>query len=481
MARLPRVLLIAHRYLGLGVGPFMIMWCLSGIVMMYVPYPRLPELARRSGLGPIDWGSLGSHAGGPEDERIDAATVEMLAGRVVLRANLRTIDLAGGTPIGAITPERASAIASDFAACFPGIERRERPEVRELVRDDTWTFSGIAPQERPLYRVALGDRNATEIYVSSVTGRVVQATTRRQRAWSWFGSVPHWIYVAALRRHARIWNAVVVFVSACGSFLTVFGIALGVSRWKSGLNGRRVRNARQLHHLAGLVFGIATLTWVASGLLSMNPGGLFESRDDGPAQIALQGSPPAMSRVTAALHAIARSAIAARAVSVEMAPLGGDLYFVIQDHAGRRIRVDESARPAPLTQESIQRTTVAAFSGAPVELLPSGDDYFIPETPTPVYRVIADDTEHIRYYLDSVSGEVETSVGPSDKKYRWLHDAFHKLDAPSALRASSIRWVLMIALLAGAAATGVSGLLIGIRHLLERTRRRACTEERNGS
>ncbi|HVW30627.1 MAG TPA: PepSY domain-containing protein [Polyangiaceae bacterium] len=474
MARLPRALLVAHRYLGIGVGPFMIMWCLSGIIMMYVPYPRLPEAARRSGLGPIDWSNLGSYAGGRKDERVDAATVEMLAGRVVLRADLRTVDLANGTPIGAITPERASAIAADFAAWFPGIEQRKRPEVRELVRDDTWTFSGIAPQERPLYRIALGDRKATEIYVSSVTGRIVQATTRRQRVWSWFGSVPHWIYVAALRRHARLWNAVVVFVSACGSFLTVFGIVLGVSRWKSGLNGRRVRDARRLHHLGGLVFGIATLTWVASGLLSMNPGGLFENRDDSPVEIALLGSPPAMSRVTAALRGIARSAIAARAVSVEMAPLGGNLYFVIQDHAGRRVRVDESARPAPLTQERLQRTTVAAFGGAPVELLPSGDDYFLPEPPTPVYRVIANDAERIRYYLDPISGKMETSVGPSDKKYRWLHDALHKLDAPSALRTSSIRWILMIALLAGAAATGASGLLIGIRHVLERTRRHAC-------
>ena len=30
------------------------------------------------------------------------------------------------------------------------------------------------------------------------------------------------------------------------------------------------------HHVAGLVFGVLTLSWILSGLLSMNPWGLLE-------------------------------------------------------------------------------------------------------------------------------------------------------------------------------------------------------------
>ena len=35
----------------------MLMWCLSGIVLMYVPYPTLSQSLRLSGLAPIDWGA----------------------------------------------------------------------------------------------------------------------------------------------------------------------------------------------------------------------------------------------------------------------------------------------------------------------------------------------------------------------------------------------------------------------------------------
>ena len=35
------------------------------------------------------------------------------------------------------------------------------------------------------------------------------------------------------------------------------------------------------HHIAGLLFGIVTMTWAFSGLLSMNPWGFLEGRRGG--------------------------------------------------------------------------------------------------------------------------------------------------------------------------------------------------------
>ena len=36
-----RVLLFVHRYLAVAVGLLMALWCLSGFVMLYQPYPEL--------------------------------------------------------------------------------------------------------------------------------------------------------------------------------------------------------------------------------------------------------------------------------------------------------------------------------------------------------------------------------------------------------------------------------------------------------
>ena len=41
-----RATVITHRYLGIAIGLLMVMWFVSGIVMMYVPFPQVKEAER---------------------------------------------------------------------------------------------------------------------------------------------------------------------------------------------------------------------------------------------------------------------------------------------------------------------------------------------------------------------------------------------------------------------------------------------------
>ena len=50
-----QVIVILHRYLGVAVGLLMMMWFLSGIVMVYVDLPRVTEEDRARTLEPIRW------------------------------------------------------------------------------------------------------------------------------------------------------------------------------------------------------------------------------------------------------------------------------------------------------------------------------------------------------------------------------------------------------------------------------------------
>src|SRR5690242_14162494 len=58
------VLIVLHRWLGIAVCLFVTMWFASGIVMHFVPFPRLTDAERLSGLPPIDFGRINSD---PED------------------------------------------------------------------------------------------------------------------------------------------------------------------------------------------------------------------------------------------------------------------------------------------------------------------------------------------------------------------------------------------------------------------------------
>src|SRR5450631_2555981 len=202
-----RWILLLHRYLGIAVGALMVMWCLSGVVMMYVSYPQLSENVRLKHLEPIAWHDCCKI---PDTLRADAhfssIWIEMLAGRPVLflREDSRPIDLLTGAWIENLSADQAAEVAKRFATS----RSPAAPHLLGLVDRDQWTVAGDFNAARPMFRFGLGDEAGTELYVSGLSGRAVQMTTARERFWNWLGAVPHWLYFTELRRHAGAWSQV---------------------------------------------------------------------------------------------------------------------------------------------------------------------------------------------------------------------------------------------------------------------------------
>jgi hypothetical protein len=49
-----RLLILLHRYVGLYIGIIIVLWCLSGIVMMYVQYPEYSRTEQLVDLQPLE-------------------------------------------------------------------------------------------------------------------------------------------------------------------------------------------------------------------------------------------------------------------------------------------------------------------------------------------------------------------------------------------------------------------------------------------
>jgi uncharacterized iron-regulated membrane protein len=486
-----RAWLLIHRYLGMTVGALMVMWCLSGMVMLFVPFPRLTERQRLTGLPPLAWRSCCAAAAFAEldDGAPSSLQVEMLGGRPVLRGqtagpSIRLLDLSNGATITRVTLSQAAGVASDFAARSDRAARRATataaltsrapppPRLLGVVDRDQWTLSGVPETERPLYRFALGDGAETELYVSSVSGRAVQVTTARQRFWSWLGAIPHWLYFVWLRRHAALWSGVVIYAALAGCFLTASGLALGVRQLGRRPDGGRspYRGVRRWHHRTGLVAGLLALSWVASGLLSMNPWGLLKSAGAEVERLRLAGRPPAASRVRAAVRALAGAPGLAGAVSIAFTPLAGEPYFVVETGAGDGRRLDEAGRPAPLTAAELSRIGAAlgadpAAGGAALSI--REDAYFFsPDgdgARLPVWRIIAGDPQRTRYYLDPISAAIEAKLDGGGRRYRWLHQALHRMDFVPAARSGPIWGGLVLLLMSGVLAVCATGLYLGLR------------------
>jgi uncharacterized iron-regulated membrane protein len=451
-----RWLILIHRYLGIAVGLLMAVWCLSGIVMMYAHYPELDEPRRVAALPQIGWQGCCRTDDLPADAKVERAEVEMLFGRPVLRVRLAgqpaaTIDLTTGHP-ARIGETAATAVAQALSD--------EPPPAPELIHDDQWTVAGGFRRDRPLYRFDFADAQATRLYVSSTTGKAVQMTTRRQRVLAWAGAIPHWFYFTGLRRDVMLWSQVVIWTSLTGCFLTITGLWIGIKRLKRGRSP--YRGLMFWHHMTGLMAGLLVLTWMLSGLLSMNPWGALEGDGAETEHAALRGPPPTVAQFSASLNSLA--ATAAGAASLTLHPFDGAIGFVAVAHDGTRRRLNAEGKDTP----NIDPVRLATLLGTqPGIILTDGDAYYFNRRqepiPLPVVRLT---NGSVRNYIDPVSAEILQKFDGRSRWYRWLHDGLHRLDFFPSWRTGLFRNFVMLPLLLVATAVCCIGAYLGMRRLI---------------
>jgi hypothetical protein len=285
---------------------------------------------------------------------------------------------------------------------------------------------------------------------------------------SWLGAIPHWLYPTALRSPAVLWSRVVIWASVLGTFLVLLGLVIGVSRLRraDGSTGSPFRGWWYWHHMAGLVFGLLTLTWVFSGLATMNPWGWLEGSDAAarlPAQVA--GTPP-----TTTLRQFLGEAPTRLArmdfVQLRALPLGGELFVVAYRADGSSLRLDAMAIPAPLDATTLRRALGGVGQLESLELLRSEDDYYYghhQQVALPVWRAILADDGHTRLYVSEHTGEMR--VVDSDARWmRWLEGGLHGMDFPG-LRRRPLWDLATVLLLAGVTAVCITGGWMAIQRV----------------
>lgn len=290
-----KALLFLHKWLGVGLALLFLMWFASGIVMVYVPFPALSMDERLAGMRPLrlDGCCLGAHqAAARADAGFTEARLGMHGALPVWRLldsgkRWRTLDARDGAALAPLSDAEAMRVAERFSG-------RRALQAERLERDQ-WTVAQGYNAHRPLVRVEMAGTDGLELYVSPGAAEVVLDTRRAERVWNWVGAVPHWLYFTQLRRWPELWNGVVVWLSLPGVLLAASGVVLGV--WQLYLNRSRWIPYRKFwmrwHHILGLAAGVVCVTWIFSGLLSMNPFGVFSPRGATPAERAHWNGAPA--------------------------------------------------------------------------------------------------------------------------------------------------------------------------------------------
>ncbi|MGH9253178.1 MAG: hypothetical protein ACRD3C_01270, partial [Vicinamibacterales bacterium] len=309
-----RWLVYTHRWLGIVGGVLFVAWFVSGVVMMYARMPGLAseerlarapaldlstatvsplEAARAVGLASDDAAALAklTRPGTETTAQKLAAEISVDRVRVGMLGNRPAYRFGAGRNETIVFADTADVLAPVERTEAEAIARRYAPDHDAgplrydgyLTEPDQWTLQ--ARGSMPMHRFALDDGEATRLYVSSVTGDVVLRTTRRERFWGYLGPVTHWVYFTPLRKYGPAWSEFIIWSSVIGCVMCITGLLWGLWRYSPMSRFRLKRVPSQSpyagmmkwHHYTGLLFGVITLTWTYSGLLSMGPFNWFSS------------------------------------------------------------------------------------------------------------------------------------------------------------------------------------------------------------
>lgn len=482
-----KFILVLHRYLGVLLGILMSLWCLSGFVMMYQSFPETTRAEQLRGMDTLDFSACCALSEQQLDELAASADfrIETLNGAAILRLGNSfrgssgtlwpgtMIDLATGEKMAELNEAELLSLARDFAR---GNDIGGEARHAGIIEQDQWTVQ-TALRNAPVHKVEFGDSASTALYLSASQGLVIQDTNRRERVLAWLGAIPHWLYPLQLRQNGALWVQVVIWTSLLGTFLTLTGLYTGVSRLRRRYtDGKWISPYRgwwYWHHMTGLFFGILVLTWVGSGLLTMNPWGLLAGdASTFRYRAAIHGS---MEPVTTRHFLANLSALGAtNYVRLEPAPFANGSYLLATHRDGSQQRLDQNGTAVSLQQDAIQ----AALDAVPLalrdfSLLEEEDQYYYSYkgmTPSlPVYRATLDDEGNTALYINPRTGGI-TSVGANERLNRWTRVGLHRLDF-AFMKARPVWDILVVLLLAGVTLVCVTGTWMSVRRIKLDSRR----------
>ena len=451
-----RLLISVHRWLGIGLCLFFAMWFASGMVMMYVPFPSLSEQERLSFLDPVNTPEIRIEPGAALSRCADAE----LTGLRLLSIDNRPAFVChfAAMHVSAVFADDGFVVSLGSVA-FAGFNGP--------FDYDQWIVHQQFDPYRPFYRHDLNDAAGTQLYLSSLTGEVLQRTTRAQRVWNYFGAVVHWIYPTFLRKDWALWDKTVWWLSLAGIAGVSIGLYLGVTALiRSRRSSRGVispfRSWMRWHHILGLFTGLFVLSWIFSGWLSMDHGRLFSTPDPSLAQVA-------------AFRGKSINELASDTSIAELQTLPSAKEISFHAVAGKVILSHkEGENPnaqTPITEATLRAGIKTAWSNADIAAIstvPENDLYTnLREGALPkgTFRIELDDDSATWIHVDSLNGEIISTIDRSRRVYRWLYNGLHSLDLPGLIDNKPLWTIVMTFLLASGMIFSITGVVIAFRHL----------------
>lgn len=456
-----------HRWLGIGSCSAIALWLVSGVVMLYVGYPKLTHAENLARLPPLDC----------QDGCVDLERALLASGSPIPPREARLVSIAGKPRYLFAYPKQPEIAVDARSGRRVDVAGREEAlasarafsragEIRYVgtVIKDAWSGARSLDAERPFHVLQETAGERRRLYVSARSGRVLLDATERERAWGWMGAWLHWLYPL---HDFPWWAEAIVYLSLASLVTILLGLYVGVDRWRfgapyrSGARSPYVSRIARWHHAAGLLFGLVLATSAFSGMMSMRPWQLLDSRstlsaeDYAGGELGKSRDPRPMDEI---LQMFRKTGLEARELVWHV--VGGTTYLTAYDNTGKSKVLAMGSNGTVMDmipEETLQRAAQAMLPARPIraQRLDTYDHYYYPRAEQsmyggfqrrlPVLRVMFDDPARTWLHLDPYSGAVIDQPDGRRRIARWLFNLLHSWDAPWFLNHPRLREMLLLA------------------------------------
>lgn len=491
-----RGLIFLHRWIGIAICVVFLIWFPSGIGMMYWTFPSVSAADRLERAPALDAATV-------RLSPAEAAAVLAMEDAAPAQIRLNTFDGrpayriggggrggrgGGGRIVYADTGETQGEVSTmmrhRIAGAWTGRPAAEAA-VTEVTEVDQWTVGGALRNVRPAYKYSWP--TGEQLYMNGNTGEVMQYTTTASRIAAHVSAIPHWVYYTPIRKHQPVWIRFMIWTAGIGTVGAIVGVIVGVwmyspkKRYRN--NGQPTaipyRGQKRWHTIIGLVFGIATITYAFSGMMSLDP---FPQLDRRQAPAGGRRAPSVAQglrgRVSlddfAASHP--RDVIAKhpdlRIKELELTSFDSEPLYgaTLADGTTMMLRLDGTPVPWFGDKAIGEIVRKAAPDPAAVELttLEQYDLYYLDrrrERPLPVLLARMHDEEKTRYYIDPKTARVVGQYSNRNWVGRWLYTGLHSLNFPWLYNYRPLWDIVVITLMVGGTALCVTSLVLAWRVL----------------
>jgi hypothetical protein len=492
-------LIFVHRWLGVALCMLFLLWFPSGIGMMYFPMPSVTPASRLERQPVLDPSKVAVSPGEAAAKLgVDAGDLRLTSfdGRPAYRPG------GGGPVLYADTGEEQGEVSDEMvqrvASAWTG-QPVSLASVEEVTEVDQWTLQTRLGELSPIFKYSWP--NGEQVYVSQATGEVVQYTTTASRIGAYLGPIPHWFYFTPLRKHGPEWSRVVIWSSGIGTISAILGVVIGVWMYSPSQKYRYAgaptsipyRGQKRWHTVLGLIFGVATVTYAFSGMLSMDP---FPSFNDRVQQRRGGGEPNVLRALRGEADPAAFDAKHPRQAleqlrglpvkELDFTTFAGDAIYLarLADGDTRVVPMNGEPRTGFDQNEIIRVVSAAAGGSMTTTVLQQYDRYYLDRTrsqPLPVVLAQSTSGSQTRYYIDPKTARVVQTYNSSNWVNRWLYNGLHSLNFPWLYNYRPLWDIVVITLMVGGTALCVTSLVLAWRVLGRRIARVLNAKETTGN